>query len=163
MSGLPLHPIIVHTPIALLICSALFELIGRALDADWWRRGAVALLVLGTIGAGAAVITGDAAGKAAERQGVADPPLEQHEDAGKLTLAMAAGAVVVRALATRAGSLRGAVAALALVLQLAAAILVGVAGFRGGRLVYEHGAGVRVHGVRVASDQAPQARDAERD
>lgn len=161
--SLPIHPIIVHTPIALLICSVLFELVGRALDADWWRRGAVALLVFGTIGAAAAVITGDAAGDAAERQGVADQPLEQHEDAGKLTLALAAGAVVVRALATRAGSARGAVTTLALVLQLAAAVMVGITGFRGGRLVYEHGAGVRVHGVHVASDQAPKARGEDRD
>jgi uncharacterized membrane protein len=158
MSSLPIHPLIVHVPIALLILSVLFELAGRALDADWWRRAAVALLVLGTLGAAAAVITGLQAGEAAERQGVADAPLEKHEDAGKLTLALAIGAVVTRALGVRAGSLRKAVTVLALALQLAAAILVGVAGFRGGRLVYEHGAGVRVHGVRVVSDQAARPR-----
>jgi len=159
MSSLPLHPLIVHTPVTLLIVSLVFELVGRALDAEWWRRAAVALLVIGTLGAAAAVITGNAAGDAAEHQGVADSPLEQHEDAGKLTLGFAIGAVVVRALAARPGPLRAPAGALALALQVAAAILVGVAGYRGGRLVYEHAAGVRVHGVLVGTDRAPGAAE----
>jgi uncharacterized membrane protein len=161
MTSLPLHPIIVHTPIALLIFSVLFELAGRALDADWWRRAAFVLLLLGALGAAAAVITGTAAGDAAERQGVAEQPVDQHEDAGKLTLGLAIGAVAVRLLASRAGGLRAWAGGLALALQLAAAIMVGVAGYRGGRLVYEHGAGVSVHGVRVASDHPARAAEHE--
>jgi uncharacterized membrane protein len=159
MPSLPIHPLIVHTPIVLLIFSALLELAGRALDADWARRSALVLLVVGALGAGAAVITGTAAGDAAERQGVAEQPVDSHEDAGKLTLALAVGAVVARALSARVGALRGLVAGLALALQLAAAVMVGVTGYRGGRLVYEHGAGVSVHGARVASDHAPRPHE----
>ena len=162
MPLLPLHPAIVHAPVALLILSLMFELAGRALDADWCRRAALALLVMGALGAAAAVVTGTAAGAAAEKQGVAEQPIDSHEDAGKLTLALAAAAVVVRALAGRAGSMRGQVSTLALALQLAAAIMVGVTGYRGGRLVYEHGAGVSVHGAYVASDHAPRAPGANR-
>lgn len=161
--NLPVHPLIVHTPIALLIVSVLFELAGRALDADWARRAAVVMLVIGALGAAAAVVTGLEAGEAAEHQGVAEQPVDSHEDAGKLTLILAAAAVVARAVATRAGSLRAAVTGAALVLQLAAAVMVGVAGYRGGRLVYEHGAGVSVHGARVASDHAPESRASEKD
>jgi uncharacterized membrane protein len=157
MPSLPLHPILVHAPVTLLILSVFFEVAGRALDADWWRRAAFALLVMGALGAAAAVVTGNAAGDAAERQGVAEQPVDSHENAGKLTLVLAAAAVVVRALAGRAGSMRRLASGLALALQLAAAIMVGVAGYRGGRLVYEHGAGVKVHGVHVASDHAPSA------
>ncbi|MGH7741027.1 MAG: DUF2231 domain-containing protein [Candidatus Eiseniibacteriota bacterium] len=163
MPSLPIHPVIVHTPIALLIFSALFELAGRALDADWWRRAAFTLLLLGTLGAAAAVITGTRAGDAAEHQGVAEQPIDSHEDAGKLTLGLAIGAVVVRLLASRAGTLRGVAGGLALALQLAAAIMVGVAGYRGGRLVYEHGAGVSVHGTRVAADHPPATPSGDHD
>jgi uncharacterized membrane protein len=157
MPSLPLHPMIVHAPIVLLIVSVLFELAGRALDADVWRRAAFALLVLGTLGAAAALITGQPAGDAAEHQGVAEQPVDSHENAARLTLAAAIAAVVARALVTRAGKMRGPVSALALALQLTAAILVGVTGYRGGRLVFDHGAGVRVHGAHVASDHAPSA------
>ena len=161
MLSLPIHPVIVHTPIALLIISLLFELAGRALDADWWRRASFALLVIGALGAAAAVVTGQQAGEAAEHQGVAEQPLDQHEDAGKLTLGLALGAVAARALAGRAGSVRALVGGVALALQLAAAISVGVTGYRGGKLVYDHGAGVTVHGARVASDHPPESRDHE--
>jgi len=163
MPVLPLHPLIVHAPVTLLILSLFFELAGRALDADWWRRAAFALLVMGALGAAAAVVTGTAAGAAAEKQGVAEQPIDRHENAGKLTLALAVAAVVVRAVAARSGGSRGPVSTVALVLQLAAAIMVGVTGYRGGRLVFEHGAGVSVRGAHVASDHPPQARDADRD
>ena len=159
MSSLPIHPLIVHAPIVLLIFSVLLELAGRALDADWARRSALVMLVIGALGAAAAVVTGTAAGEAAERQGVAEQPIDSHEDAGKLTLALAVGAVVVRAASAKAGSLRSLVAGVAFALQLAAAIMVGVTGFRGGRLVYEHGAGVSVHGAHVASDHAPRPHE----
>jgi hypothetical protein len=42
------------------------------------------------------------------------------------------------------------VAGLALLLHLAAATTVGIAGFRGGRRVFEHGAGVKVGGTLLA-------------
>jgi uncharacterized membrane protein len=145
MTGWPeLHPIIVHTPIAMIIVSFVFELVGRATDGDWWRKAALAMLVVGVLGAGAAVLSGDAAGELAEHQGVPEGALDQHEDMSKIALWLGLGAVAVRALASRAGAARTAAGGLGLALHLAAAIAVGIAGFRGGKLVYEHGAGVRI-------------------
>ncbi len=148
----PLHPILVHVPIVMLIFSLLFELAGRALDADWWRRAAFAMLVIGVIGAGAAVLTGRPSGDRAEHQGVAERAVDEHEEAGRLTLWLALGALLARLIAVRPGPARGAIATLALLLQIAAAVSVGVAGYRGGLLVFEHGAAVRVHGHPVPSD-----------
>ena len=48
-----------------------------------------------------------------------------------------------------AGPAAVAVSGLALVLQVGAAVMVGIAGHEGGELVYEHGANVRVNGHLV--------------
>lgn len=140
----PLHPVIVHTPIALILFSLLFDLIGRFTDLDWWRKAAFAMLVFGVLGAGAAVLTGTASEEQAERQGVPHEAIEAHEAAGILTLWLGVAAVLARWLATRPGPARGAIGALALVAHLLTAGALSVAGYRGGELVYEHGAAVKV-------------------
>jgi uncharacterized membrane protein len=152
----PFHPAIVHTPIALIIVGAVFELVGRALDSEWWRKAAFAMLIVGVMGAALAVLSGDAAGEHAEHQGVSEQAVDEHEEIAKLTLWLGLGAVVARALAGRAGAARAAVAGLALLLHLAAATTVGIAGFRGGRLVFEHGAGVKVSGKLLAVPEGKQ-------
>jgi uncharacterized membrane protein len=149
--GVPLHPLVVHGPIVLIVMGALFELTGRALDLEWWRKAAFAMLVLGTIAAFAAVLTGNDAEDAAEKQGVPDEAIEAHESLADPVPWVASAAVLARALAGRAGALRGVLAGLGLVLHLGAAVLVGLAAHRGGVLVYQHGAGVRA----VATPPAP--------
>lgn len=161
MSLPPLHPVIVHIPIALIIVSLLFELMGRALDLEWWRKAAFALLIVGALGAVAAVVTGNSTGDAAEHQGVSEQAVDQHGDAGRLAMWLALLAVATRALGKRAprGRAAGAMAWLALAAHVAAAAAVGVAGFRGGLLVFHHGAGVKVHEKLVPSDGPPKARE----
>jgi uncharacterized membrane protein len=153
---LPLHPLVVHTPIALIILSALFELAGRAFDGAWWRKAAFAMLIVGVLGASVAVLTGNGAGEAAEKQGVPGQAVDSHEEMGLLTLWIGIGAVLARALAARPGPLRGGMGALALALHLTCAVTVGIAGYRGGKLVFDHGAGVKVRGHLVPSDEPPK-------
>jgi uncharacterized membrane protein len=152
----PLHPAIVHTPIALIIVGAAFELLGRALDSEWWRKAAFAMLIVGVLGASLAVLSGNEAGEHAERQGVSEQAVDEHEEIALLALWLGLGAVVTRAAAGRLGAARAAVAGLALLLHLAAAVTVGIAGFRGGRLVFEHGAGVKVGGELLAIPEGKQ-------
>jgi uncharacterized membrane protein len=147
------HPQIVHGPIALIIIAALFEVVGRIVGLDWWRKAAFALLILGVLGAGLAVLSGQEAGKAAEHQGVPEQPVDLHESIAKLTLWLGLAAVVMRAIAGRTGRARPMVAGLALVLHLAAAVTVGLAAHLGGELVFEHGARVKVNGQPVVSPQ----------
>jgi uncharacterized membrane protein len=141
----PFHPQIVHTPIAMLVFSALFAIVGRLFDREWLRKASVLLLVVGALGAWAAYVSGEAAEEIPEdTQGVPHEVIEQHEVAGKFTLAAAFSALALTGLAALLkGSARGVVASLALVAQVWAAVMVGVAGHRGGKLVYEHGAGVK--------------------
>lgn len=151
LEQVPIHPVVVHTPIALLVFSALFAVAGRLFDRDWVRRASVLLLVFGFLGAVAANLTGNAAESVAEeRQGVPEAPLEEHEAAGRWAMFLSGGALAVVALASRlSGGARRAAGGLALVLQLVAAAAVGMAGYRGGVLVYEHAAGVKVGGEWV--------------
>jgi len=148
----PFHPAIVHVPVALIVVGAIFELIGRATDLAWWRKAAFALLIVGVLGAIAAVLSGEQAMEIAEhRHGVPEDPIESHEDSAKLALWIGIGAVVARAAAGRTGSARGLVSGIGLTLHLAAAVMVGIAAYRGGKLVYEHAAGVKVNGQPVIS------------
>ncbi len=143
------HPLIVHTPIALLIFSALFAVGGRLFDRDWVRKGSVLLLVFGFLGAFAAVRSGDVTSDFVEqKQGVPENAVDQHEAGAKWTLWLSGAALVALAAGAKlSGRTAQAAGALGLVLQLMAAAAVGVTGYRGGELVYEHGARVRIGGV----------------
>jgi uncharacterized membrane protein len=152
----PFHPQITHGPIVLVIVAFLFEIVGRLLDRDWWRKAAFAMLVLGVVGAYLAVQSGEAASHGVEKQGVPESTVDAHGDLGKLALWFGLGAVVARAIAGRMGPVRAAVSGLGLALHLAAAVAIGVAGHRGGQLIFEHGAGVRLHG-RLLQEGPPPA------
>jgi len=153
----PFHPQITHVPIVLIPLAFLFELAGRALDRDWWRKAALATLVAGVIGAWLSVQSGHGAEETADKQGVPQEAIDEHEEMATLTLWLSLAALAARAVAARTG--RGApdpaspgarawsavVIGLGLALHLAASITVAVAAHRGGRLVFEHGANVRLH------------------
>ncbi len=152
----PFHPVIVHTPIALIIFSAFFALIGRLFDREWLRKAAVIMLVFGFIGAFFAVQSGKPAHRVPEHeQGVPEDAIDTHAMVGQRVLWLAGGALVALGVASRLqGSAASAVSVLALILQLLAAGAVGYTGFLGGKLVYEHGANVRVDGELVKSKNA---------
>lgn len=138
------HPQIVHTPIALIVFSALFMLVGRLTDSGWWRKAAVALLIFGFLGAVAGFFSGREAEEGIEDQGVPEAAVESHEAAAIATLWLAGGALVVLAAASRVKAAAGPLAVISLLLQVMAAVTVGIAGHRGGKLVFEYGAHVQV-------------------
>jgi uncharacterized membrane protein len=142
----PYHPALVHAPIALLIVGFVFEVVGRLGGADWWRRAATALLILGTLGAGSAYLSGREAGERAEHAAIPEAPIDAHERAATGTLVVAVVAVLLRiGELTVARARPRMVGLLALLAYAAAAVMVGVTGLRGGELVFGHGAGVQVH------------------
>ncbi|HEU4563259.1 MAG TPA: DUF2231 domain-containing protein [Gemmatimonadaceae bacterium] len=140
----PLHPAAVHFPVVLAFLLPLF-----AAGALWAiRRGsrplrawAVPLALAGALAASAwaAVETGEAQEERVERV-VTDRPLDAHEDAAGLFLALSG----VLLLVTGAGLVPGVVGRSARLLATAgaAALVVGAVrvGHTGGALVYRHGA-----------------------
>lgn len=158
----PYHPLIVHTPIVMLIFSALFGLAARLFDRDWLRKTSTVMLVFGFLGAFFAVQSGKPARRVPEReQGVPEAAIDEHGEGGERVMYLAGAALVVLGIAARVrGGAANALSTLALLLQLGAAVLVGVTSYRGGLLVYEHGANVKVDGQLVksvhAGEKAPE-------
>ena len=152
----PFHPQIVHTPIVMLIFSACFALVGRLFDRDWLKKTSVIMLVFGFLGAFAAVQSGETAEKIPEeKQGVPEHAIDEHADGGWRVVYLAGGALLMLAIGSRLqGSAANALGLLALLFQLGAAVLVGITGYRGGELVYSHGANVKVDGQLVKSANA---------
>ncbi len=148
----PLHPLIVHFPVVLVIISFLFDLVGRATDGPWWRKAALALLVIAVVAGVAGILTGEQAADHAEKvQRIAEHTVDSHGDLAKLAIWLAGGALIARLAEVGMGAMRGLVSVIALLLQLASAVAIGVAGHRGGMLVYRHGAGVSVGDQPVIS------------
>lgn len=159
----PFHPQIVHTPIVLLIFSAFSALLGRLMDRDWLRKTSVLLLVFGFLGAFLAVQSGKPAHRVPEhQQGVPEEAIDTHEMMGERVMWLSGAAIVALGLASRLkGGAASAVGAIGLILQLLAAGAVGYAAYLGGKLVYQHGANVRVDGQLVKSVHAGEHKEAE--
>lgn len=143
----PLHPMIVHFPIALLLTSVLFDAASHFFKRESLRDSALWLLVLGLIGGIAASIAGDFAEEAAEKAGIAESLIETHESLAFVTMGIFGVLLLWRVFLRNQFSGR-----LLAIYLLVATIGVGTlsaTGYYGGDLVYEHGAGVNVvsHGT----------------
>ncbi len=159
----PFHPQIVHTPIALLIFSAFFAIVGRLFDRDWLRKASVLMLVFGFLGAVLAEQSGKPAHRVPEHeQGVPEDEIDEHAAGAQWVTRLSGGALVALGIATRVkGPVASGLGVLALVLQIMAATAVGVTGYRGGKLVYDHGANVKVDGALVKSVHAGERSERE--
>ena len=152
----PFHPQIVHTPIAMLIFSAFFAIVGRLFDREWLKKASVVMLVFGFLGAFLAEQSGKPAHKVPEhQQGVPEQAIDTHAALAQKVTLLAGSALVAFAIASRLrGAAASALTTLAFVLQLGAAVMVGITAYWGGKLVYEHGANVHVDGQLVKSVHA---------
>jgi uncharacterized membrane protein len=157
----PLHPAIVHFPIALLLVGA-----AVAVAAVFVRRWhlplfAAILLSLGALGAVAATVTGEKEEKKVEHAlPSAEPVLEKHAEWGEsarnagilaAVFAIGAAALVSRPVIGRSLSVLTAFVA------IGAGYAVAQAGHFGGELVYRHGAGVTLGsgGTGAAAPASP--------
>ena len=136
------HPVAVHFPLVLLPLSVCVDL------AAWWRRRsdwhllAFTLLVLGTLAALAAVLTGTEAASRWPHPGVQEQ-MDRHEDLATIALFVFLGIVLGRLPLHLLGRhqdwrLKGLIAASA-----AACVLLWQAALYGGDLVYKYGVGVQ--------------------
>lgn len=142
----PLHPAIVHFPIALLLTGAAVA-VAAVLVRRWHLPlFAAILLACGALGAMVATITGEQEEEKVEHAiPSAEPLLEEHagwgeraRNAGVLAAVFAMGA----AAAASRGVPGRVLSVLTALVALGAAYAVAQAGHYGGELVYRHGAGV---------------------
>lgn len=136
----PIHPMLVHFPIALLSASVFFDVLALRWRPEECRTAGLYTLVLGVAGGVVSVLSGAIEEEAVEHSGVPEWVLEVHESLGFATLWIFAGLLALR-LAVRFGWFRVAHHIL-LGVGMAGVVVLLVASYYGGSLVYEYGAGV---------------------
>lgn len=140
----PLHPAVVHFPIALLLVGAGMSLLSVVFRR--WALPTALILFLGALGAVVAVQTGEhEEHRLPKMSGELHEAFENHEHAGKRTRNFAIVAAVFAGLSTlpvRISLLRRGLAGITAVVALMCAYQVVQAGHYGGALVYKHGLGI---------------------
>jgi uncharacterized membrane protein len=144
-----LHVMVIHFPIALLFIAPLFD-IGCIVFRKrvWLDRAAATLYVMGTIGAGAAYLTGQRAAAALQDLSPAtESALADHENLATLTLITLSVVCLVRLTVSwlarddRHINL-GIFRLVAIPVVLAGLVMLALTADRGGKLVYRYGVGV---------------------
>ena len=136
----PIHPMLVHFPIALLSAAVFFDLLGGKWRPEECRIASLYTLVLGFAGAAVSVVSGAMAEDAAEHGGVPERAIEIHEMLGFAAFWVFAGLLGLR-LATGLGWIREQ-RMVSLLLGIAGVVVMLIASYYGGSLVYDYGAGV---------------------
>ena len=143
----PIHPMLVHFPIALLSAAVFFDLLGGKWRPEECRIASLYTLVLGFAGAAVAVASGAMAEDAAEHSGVPEQAIEIHEMLGFAAFGVFAGLLGLR-LATALGWIREQ-RRVSLLLGIAGVVVMLIASYYGGSLVYDYGAGVAGYPTRA--------------
>ncbi len=137
----PLHPAIVHFPIALTLVALVLELVARHRRARSLEGAAAVLIAMAAAGAVAAVVTGNLAHDEAVVPPAAAALVTRHEEVGEIAMWLLLALAAVRLLLARKGWFRGVVPWAYLAGAALAAAVVGYNGYLGGRMVFEHGLG----------------------
>lgn len=155
----PLHPAVVHFPVALLLLGAFVAVIAVFIRGWHLPFFAATILSLGALGAVVATITGEEEEEKVEHAiPAAEPVVEEHAQWGEgarnagiiaALLAVAAAVVAKKPIGGRTLSALTACAA------LVAGYYVAQAGRFGGDLVYRHGAGVMTGAANAGSETSP--------
>lgn len=135
-----LHAALNDLPAALLVGAVLFDLLAAATHREGFRITSFWTLLLGTLGAGAAVVSGLEAEDHIAHGDAVHRLMETHEELALIT----AGIFAVLALwrIVRERRMGGMERALAVVLGVAGAGMVTATGVYGGKLIFEHAAGI---------------------
>ncbi|MBI3609544.1 MAG: DUF2231 domain-containing protein [Nitrospirae bacterium] len=159
----PIHPVVVHFPIALLFTAVFFEILGFLLRREQYRQFGFWLLILGFLSGLVAAGFGLWGEAAAVKMGVPEKAIERHESFAVSTLITFGLLLIYRRWARdRWSSHRKTIYISAAVAGL---LLLGTTGYFGGELVYEYGAGVSktAPGRSGSSEATPPAAKSDRD
>ncbi|RPI72813.1 MAG: DUF2231 domain-containing protein [Ignavibacteriales bacterium] len=146
------HPRVVHFPIALLLTYVLFESLGAITKKEFLLKGAHLILLLGVIGAFAAVQTGERAEDAFEYWNKeASALMEIHEQYANITIWYFAVLLVIRTFLVFKKKFTNVFKYAFMVLAIVGAYFIYQTGDHGGRMVYEHGIGTK-YKINVMED-----------
>jgi uncharacterized membrane protein len=135
-----LHAALNDLPIALLLTAVLFDLVALATRRQSFRQVSFWTLIVGAVGGAAAVLSGLQAEKHISHGDAVHRVMETHELLGLVTLGVFGVLALWRLVReSRMGSVER---ALGVVLSIAGAAVLFTTGVYGGKLVFDHAAGV---------------------
>lgn len=135
-----LHAALNDLPVALLVAAVLFDLVAAATRRPSFRQASLYTLVLGALGAAAAVLSGLQAADNIDHGDAVHRVMETHELLGFVTLGIFGVLALWRIV--RENRMGAAERALSLAIALGGAGVLVAAGVYGGRLVFDHAAGI---------------------
>jgi uncharacterized membrane protein len=153
----PVHPIVVHFPIALLFTAVFFEIFGFWIQRETYRQFGLWLLILGLISGIIASAAGFWGEEAVVAAGVPEKAVDRHESLAIVTLVVFALLLFIRWRVRDRWSVR--VRTAYFILAVSGVLLLGTTGYFGGDLVYRYGAGVQKQATAPTPppDSAPTA------
>jgi uncharacterized membrane protein len=134
------HPLLVHFPIALIFAAIACDLIGLITRHEEFVFAGTVVTVFAAVGAGATVLSGIFAEESVEHTPEIANLIEKHETLGFIFLGIVVFLVIYRLSLRR--KLYGKAGWVSLMISVAAAAVVSMGGYYGGKMVYTYGAGV---------------------
>jgi len=135
----PLHPKLVHFPIALFMTALFFEVMSHAVRKDFFHQCAMSLYVFAALVTPVVVLTGTWAAKAS---GLHHPVLDEHRLYAFWTMGVSLVSLPILWLLVKKNP-KGA-RMFFVVCLIALAILVTLTGHEGGEMVFEYGVGTKL-------------------
>ena len=135
-----LHALLNHLPVALLVTAVFFDLVALASRRIVFRQIGFAVLIAGVLGAAAAVISGLQAEDHIEHGEAVHHVMETHERFALISLGIFAAVALWRLVRER--RMGGKERTLVTLLSLGGVGVLFTTGLYGGRLVFEHAAGI---------------------
>ena len=151
------HALVVSFPVALLTTAVFFELAALVLKKDGLRRTGFALLLVGTVSAGVAVLIGLQAEDVIQHGPAIHRLMEEHEELAYFTLGIFGVVALWRLVRER--KMGGGERIAAFVLSLAGLGFLVDTGHHGGKMVFEHAAGVPDSTLRAELQNRKEGHD----
>lgn len=135
---MPLHPLIVHFPIALLIMGTIIEILALKYKEKLSLTGTI-LLTTGVITGIISYLTGDSAEHFAEMHfGEVEYLIHQHEEMAQLSLITFGIATVFKWITMFTSKFNKALISLVILFSIGGSVALGITGHLGGKIVYEN-------------------------
>lgn len=139
---MPVHPMLVHFPIALFTMFVLLEIIWMLFQKEWIKNSSVLAIFLGLLFSVPTILSGEASAENFEKLQQFESLIETHETFAKITAFTFLIAFIVKILLIRTNKLNTKTNWIVLVISLIGLYLLIQTGLKGGELVYKHGIGV---------------------
>ncbi len=138
-----LHAMLIHFPIALLLVAFLSELSAAIFKNEFFKKVSLLLLILGSLGAIAAYLSGSSAGEGIE-EGPLQIPMELHEQAANFSVWLACITATFYTTLYFLSYKSMLTKIIGILLFLLLIVALSRTAYLGGQLVYTHGVGVEL-------------------